>query len=180
MSDSPKQWYVLYTKTGCEKKVSNSLTRKNIVNYYPVKRQWNSRKKMGLEPLFSSYVFIHVAENELSTIRLTEGVINFGYWLGKPAIIRDEEIEVMKRVMNEYTNVNLEKIPFNVNGTVRVIGSPLSEQKSHNVLGDGSIGKVVLPSLGYMMVAELEKVNVEVLNSAKKSFNILEKVQYAI
>ena len=180
MSDSLKQWYVLYTKTGCEKKVSNSLTRKNIVNYYPVKRQWNSRKKMVLEPLFNSYVFIHVAENELSTIRMTEGVINFGYWLGKPAVIKDEEIEVIKGVMNEYTNVNLEKIPFNVNGTVRVIGAQLSEQTGHNVSGKNNIVKVVLPSLGYMMVAEMERVSVEVLNSAKKSVSILEKFQYAV
>ena len=82
--------------------------------------------------------------------------------------------------MNEYTNVNLEKIPFNVNGTVRVIGAQLSEQTGHNVSGKNNIVKVVLPSLGYMMVAEVEKVNVEVLNSAKKSVSILEKFQYAV
>ena len=180
MSNSLKQWYVLYTKAGCEKKVSNLLTRKNIVNYYPVKREWNSRKKMVLEPLFNSYVFIHVTENELPAIRMTEGVINFGYWLGKPAVIRNEEIEVIKRVVSEYTSVKLEKIPFNVSGTVRVIGAPVLDQKGGNVSVKNSIVKIVLPSLGYMMVAELEKVNLEVLSSAKKTFSILEKFQYAV
>ncbi|MEO6722062.1 MAG: transcription termination/antitermination NusG family protein [Ferruginibacter sp.] len=180
MSNSTKQWYILYTKTGCEKKVSNLLTRKNIVNYYPVKRLWNSRKKVILEPLFNSYVFVQVTERDLLNIRLFDGVINLGYWLGKPAIIRDEEIEIMKRFMNEYSSVKLEKIPFNVAGTVRVVGDSLMEQKGHVISVKNNTVKIVLPSLGYMMIADLEKANVEILTAAKKSFSLLERFQYAV
>jgi transcription termination/antitermination protein NusG len=180
MSISTKQWYVLYTKAGCEKKVSNLLTRKNIVNYYPVKRLWNNRKKVVLEPLFNSYVFVQIAEQDLLSTRTFDGIINFGYWLGKPAVIRDEEIEIMKRFMNEYSNVKLEKIPFNLTGTARAVGVPFIEQKGHVISVKNNTVKIVLPSLGYMMVAELEKSNVELFTAAKKSFSILEKFQYAI
>ena len=180
MSNSTKQWYILYTRTGYEKKVSNLLSRKSIDNYYPVKRHWNGRKKIVAEPLFDSYVFVRVREAELSHIRITDGVINFAYWLGKPAIVRDEEIDIMKRFTNEYSNVNLEKIPFNVNGTSRVIGTPLIEQKGHVISVKNNTVKIVLPSLGYIMVAELEKVNAELVSPSKKSYTLLEKFQYAV
>jgi transcription antitermination factor NusG len=180
MSNSIKQWYILYTKAGCEKKVSNLLTRRNIINYYPVKRQSNTRKKLVITPLFNSYVFVQAAEQELAGIRSVEGVINFGYWLGKPAIIKDEEIEVMKRFVNEYANIRLEKIPFNVNGMVRVVGIPQLEQKGHVISVKNNTVKIVLASLGYVMVAELEKTNAEILTTAKKSFGFLEKFQYAV
>jgi hypothetical protein len=80
--------------------------------------------------------------------------------------------------MNEYSNVNLEKIPFNVNGTVRVIGAPLAEQ-GHVISVKNNTVKIVLPSLGYIMVAGLDKANVE-RDTVKKSYTLLEKFQYAV
>src|SRR5436190_16268144 len=112
MSNSIKNWYSLYTRQGCEKKVANLLSRKNIENYCPMKRQWNGRRKPVLEPLFNSYVFVQTSETDLQNIRMLDSVVNFVYWLGKPAIIRQEEIEMIRRFMNEYINVKLEKIPF--------------------------------------------------------------------
>ncbi|MCW3094268.1 MAG: NusG antitermination factor, partial [Ferruginibacter sp.] len=47
MSNS-KNWYALYTRPGTEKKVANLLSRKNIENYCPLKRQGNARKKVVL------------------------------------------------------------------------------------------------------------------------------------
>jgi transcription antitermination factor NusG len=32
---------------------------------------------------------------------MTDGVLNFVYYVGKPAIIRDEEIEVIKKYLSE-------------------------------------------------------------------------------
>src|SRR4030095_10825822 len=106
-------WYVLYTKPRWEKKVSGLLTKKQVENYCPlnrVLRQWSDRKKIVFEPLFKSYVFVRIPDNRLTEIRLTVGVINFVYWLGKPAIVRDNEIIMIRRFMNDHTNVQLERI----------------------------------------------------------------------
>lgn len=180
MGNSIKNWYALYTRPGCEKKVANLLSRKNIENFCPLKRQWNGKKKVVLEPLFNSYVFIQIADTEMQTIRMTDSVVNFVYWLGKPAVIREEEIEIMKRFMNEYANVKLEKIPLDVNGRVRVIGLPPTDNKANMVSVKNNTVKVILPSLGYMLMAEVEKSNVEILTSQKQSFTIEGKYQYAI
>src|SRR5215211_2634080 len=93
------KWYAVYTKPRWEKKVADLLTRKQIENYCPlnkVKRQWSDRKKIVMEPLFQSYVFVRVPKNMLTMVRETSGVLNFVYWLQKPAIIRDEEIDLIK------------------------------------------------------------------------------------
>src|SRR4030095_8525252 len=112
MTSENLRWYALYTKPRWEKKVAEILMRKNVETYCPlnkVKRQWSDRKKVILEPLFHSYVFVRIPEKLQNHVRQTDGVINIVYWLGKPAVIRDAEIEVIKRFLNDFENVKLEK-----------------------------------------------------------------------
>ncbi|MBC7888292.1 MAG: UpxY family transcription antiterminator [Ferruginibacter sp.] len=180
MSNSTKKWYALYTKPGTEKKVANLFSRRNIENYCPLTRQCNGRKREVMEPLFSSYVFVQIEEKEIKHIRISDSILNFVYWLGKPAVIQDEEIEIMKRFMNEYSNVKLEKIPFGVNGMVRVIGGSPADNKTQMVSVMGNTVKIVLPSLGYMLLAEVEKANVAIITAAKQPYTIVDKYQFAI
>ena len=93
------QWYAVYTRPRWEKKVAAVLTEKNIINYCPlnkVEHQWRDRKKIVLEPLFTSYVFIRVSAKEHVEVLQTDGVLHYVNWLGKPAVIRDHEIEIIK------------------------------------------------------------------------------------
>jgi transcription antitermination factor NusG len=41
---------------------------------------------------------------------MTDGVINFVYWNGKPALIKEKEIQIIKRFLDEHENVELVKI----------------------------------------------------------------------
>jgi len=98
-----KKWYVVYTRPRWEKKVADLLFRKKIEYYCPlnkVYKQWSDRKKLVAEPLFTSYVFVRIDESEQLTVRLTDGVINFVYWLGKPAQVRNEELEAISDFLN--------------------------------------------------------------------------------
>jgi len=161
-----KKWFAVYTRPKWEKKISEILTRKKIENYCPlnkVVRQWSDRKKIVLEPLFTSYVFIRVTEQELWSIKQTDGVISLVYWLGKPAVIRNSEIDIVKKFLIGHTNVKLERTDVNISDTVRVIGGPLMEQEGHVLsVGNKSI-KIMLPTLGYLMFVEVEAANVEVV-----------------
>ena len=127
-STSQKQWYALYTRPRWEKKVSELLDRKKVDAYCPlnkVRKQWADRKKVVLEPLFKSYVFVYVTNEEHLKIKQTDGVIGFVHWLNKPAVIRQEEIDTIKRFLSEYDNVMLEKMAVKLNDTVRIINGPL-------------------------------------------------------
>ena len=159
-----KMWYAVYTKPRWEKKVASLLTRKQIENYCPlnkVQRQWSDRKKVVLEPLFQSYVFVNISAKQHSIVRETSGVLNFVYWLQKPAVIRDEEIDVIKRFLNEYHHVQLEKATVNLNDKVRIIGGPLMMMEGNVLEVKNKTVKVLLPSIGYTLVAEIEKINLE-------------------
>jgi len=161
-----KKWYAVYTRPRSEKKVSEILTRKRFENYCPLNkivRQWSDRKKLVHEPLFTSYVFVKAHESELSSVKQVNGIINVVYWLGKPAVIRDSEIETIQRFVCEHVNVKLEKTSITIDDRVKILGGPLMELEGQVLSIKNKTIKVILPSLGYMMFAEVETANVEVI-----------------
>jgi transcription antitermination factor NusG len=163
---NPK-WYAVYTKPRWEKKVAELFTKRKIENYCPlnmVVRQWSDRKMKVHEPLFTSYVFVHVTEKELYPIKEVSGVVNLVYWLSKPAVIKDHEIETIKDFLGEYKTVRLETVDVNIHDRVRVASGPLMDYEGSVAEVNNNTVKIILPSLGYMMMAEVEKSNVEIIN----------------
>lgn len=161
-----KKWYAVYTKSHCEKKVADLLRRKGIENYCPqnkILNQGTDRRKIIHAPLFSSYVFVRISIDELSNVRQTNGIINFIFWLNKPAIIRDKEIENIKRFLGEHGFVKLEKVDVHFNDVVRINTAPLIEQEGNVVSINSKTVKVILPSLGYALSAEVDSANVKLI-----------------
>lgn len=167
------QWYALYTRPKWEKKVAELVAKKGINAYCPlnkVVRQWSDRKKLIHEPLFTSYVFAQSTENDHTILKQVPGVINLVYWLKKPAVIRDVEIEMIQRFLNEHSNIKLEKTPVQINDIVRIVGGPLMNFEGEVIEVKNKTVKLILPSLGYMMSAELETTNVEIIHKQVEMF----------
>lgn len=98
------RWYALYTKPRWEKKVSKVLDQKGIECWCPlrkIEKQWSDRKKIIEEPLFTSYVFVNIEDTQKTAVLMTDGILNFVYHVGKPAIIRNQEIEIIKKYLSE-------------------------------------------------------------------------------
>ena len=99
------------------------LIEKGLESYCPlnkVRRKWSDRIKIVEEPLFKSYVFVKVNDDDRTAVRMTNGAINFVYWDGKPAVIREKEIIAIKRFLNEYENVEAIPADLKVNQRVRI------------------------------------------------------------
>jgi len=159
-------WYAVYTKPRWEKKVAELLNGRQIENYCPlnkVRRQWSDRKKVVLEPLFKSYVFVRVAEGDYLKVKEVNGILNFVNWLGKPAVIREDEISLIKQFLNDHESVQLQKCEVKVNDTVRIRRGLFSLHEGNVVEVGSNIIKVVLPSLGFQMVAQVSKTNIELV-----------------
>ena len=78
-----KKWFAIYTRPRWEKKVNLLLQEQGVESYCPlnkVRRKWSDRVKTIEEPLFKSYVFVKVSDEEKTTVRMTAGVMNFVYW----------------------------------------------------------------------------------------------------
>ncbi|MFI5131987.1 MAG: UpxY family transcription antiterminator [Chitinophagales bacterium] len=170
---SGKNWYAVYTRPKWEKKVAELLSRKRIENYCPLNKsvkQWSDRKKTILEPLFTSYVFVNVNDTDHLPVRQTDGILNFVYWLGRPAIIKDEEINVIRNFLSENQNIRLEQIDVNLNDRVKIISGPFQQWEGNITEIRSKSVKVLLPSLGYALVAEVPKSRIEVINVNERSY----------
>ena len=154
------RWYAIYTRPRWEKKVNSLLVQKGIESYCPlnkVRRKWSDRIKTVEEPLFKSYVFVKIDEAERSNVRMTSGVVNFVYWNGKPAVIREKEINTIKRFLNEYEQVEVVKMDLNIDERVRVIAGPMMDQEGKVIELKNKTAKVCIDSLGYMLIAYIDK-----------------------
>lgn len=162
-----RKWLAVYTRPRWEKKVNQLLTEKGIESYCPlnkVRRKWSDRIKIVEEPLFKSYVFVRVNEEDKTVVRMTNGAINFVYWNGKPALIREKEIIAIKRFLNEYENVEAVPADVKIDQRVRITNGTLMDQEGKVLDVRQKVAKVAIDSLGYILVAYIDRSK---LTSAK-------------
>jgi transcription antitermination factor NusG len=95
-----KKWFVFYTKSRWEKKVEEYLEQFGFEPFLPIHkvlRQWSDRKKKVEVPLFNSYIFVHDYEHRIRDILQIPGISWNIRHNGKPAILRQEEKDMIER-----------------------------------------------------------------------------------
>lgn len=165
MGAEDKLWHVIYTKSRWEKKVDTLLLQRGIESWCPVQkkeRQWTDRKKIIEEPLFRSYVFVKIPVQQRNEILTTNGVVNFLYFEKKPAIIRDQDIELIKKYLGEsYSNievVDMNNLPPETKVTINQ--GIFMGQKGEIIKSSKKNVFVKLESINMMMIVEFKKEEV--------------------
>ena len=120
-------------------------------------RKWSDRVKLVEEPLFKSYVFVKVNEEQRTPVRMTDGVINFVYWDGKPAMIKEREIESIRKFLDEYENVQLIKLDVQQDQKVRITAGPFMNQEGKVIEVKNKSARILVESLGCLLVADIDK-----------------------
>jgi len=153
-----KKWFVIITKVNQEIRVMQQLKEINISCFCPTVnfvKQYSDRKKKILKPLIPSYVFVFIENQRRNDVFAIMGVVRYMFWLGKPAIVGDKEIELMKQYLNgKYQEVS---------------SSNFTKGQLHKIskgMFAGKIGRVVeiqknkirlqLESLGMVVVLRLQ------------------------
>jgi transcription antitermination factor NusG len=155
-----RKWLAVYTRPRWEKKVNQLLTEKGLESYCPlnkIRRKWSDRVKVVEEPLFKSYVFVKVIDEDRSAVRMTNGAINFVYWDGKPAVIKEKEIIAIKRFLDEYENVEARPVELKVNQRVRITNGTLMDKEGKVLDVRHKTAKIAIDSLGYILVAYIDR-----------------------
>lgn len=161
-----KAWYAVYTRPRWEKKVASLLLERGIENYCPINkvtRQWSDRRKVVLEPVFKGYVFVRLEEDKKWEVKEVNGILNFVYWLGKPAVIRDEEIDVIRKFLNEFSDVEVSQKGFTVSSEVRIKQGVLMNYKGIVVEVLGNRAVVKIDTLDLQLSAHFDKSNLELI-----------------
>lgn len=157
-------WYALYTKPRWEKKVASQLEKQEFTIYCPVmkvQRQWSDRKKTVIEPVFRGYIFIHCITEKLWESLATNGVVNVVRYLGKPAIIRDEEIDTIKKFLDEFENIEVQNIALEPASRVRIRSGVMMNYEGIIVEVYGNRAVVKIDSLGLQLSAQFDRGNLE-------------------
>ena len=140
------------------------LQEKGIENYCPlnkVMRQWSDRKKTILEPLFKGYVFVQVDEAAKWELLTINGIVNYVHWLGKPAKIKNSEIDTIRRFLNEFEDIEVTENNMAVNKAVQVKQGVLMNYRGIVLELNGNRAKVKIESMGIQLSAYFDKKNLE-------------------
>ena len=152
-------WYVIYTKPKWEKKVAEQLAEAGIDCYCPLItqiRQWSDRKKKVEVPLFNSYVFVQLDESERNSVFQSAGVVRYLFWLGKPAIVRHEEIEVIKKWINTSDAADVIVENYKIGDAIQLESGPFSAQKAIVQEVTNTYYVLVLESLGCVLKMKIK------------------------
>lgn len=147
-------WYVVYTKPKWEKKVAEQLTKIGIECYCPLitqVRQWSDRNKKVEVPLFNSYVFVQLEDSDRNLVFQSAGAVRYLFWLGKPAIVKNEEISVIKNWLETPDTYDISIDSIQVGDKITLESGPFSSQeaivqeinKTHYVLVLETLGCVL-------------------------------------
>jgi transcription antitermination factor NusG len=140
------QWFALVTRPRAEKKVAERISSK-WHTFLPLQtqwRQWSDRKKKVQSPLIPSFIFVNTTERELFSIVKEEGVVRVLRFLGKPAIVRDEEIEILKLLTENIAEVQeISTIDMIDGEEIEIINGPFAGLKANYVSHQGKYKVIV-------------------------------------
>ena len=123
-------WYAVYTRPNAEKKVFERLLLMGYDAFLPLVesvRIWSDRKKKIASPLISTFVFVKIERSKLFDTLEVKGALGILKYIGQPAVIKDQEIENLKILMLDSSEVSpIENIDFEAGEDVLVTQGPFT------------------------------------------------------
>jgi len=124
-----KKWLVFYTRSRQEKVAQKALEQFGFQGYLPmhkIMRQWSDRKKKVEVPLFNSYIFVFDQEYRIGNILDVPGISRILRYDGRPAYLREKELETIKRFIASGLTIEAHKIDnIKVGDKVEIIDGPM-------------------------------------------------------
>lgn len=118
-------------------------------------RQWSDRVKVVEEPLFRSYCFVKLEERQRHEVFAVPGLVRYLFWEGKPAIVRDAEIDSIKSMLAEVDHQLIQIKPFHPGNQLTIKSGSFRDSTGTVVRQDGRIVTVVLESLQMVVKVDL-------------------------
>lgn len=110
-----KKWFAVYVKSRSEKKVFKLLDDKDIESFLPLVtkiKQWSDRKKKVEEPLFRSYIFVHITLKDYYNVLQVPGVVKFITFEKQAIPVPENQIAAIKEYIsdNDFHEIDYEDI----------------------------------------------------------------------
>ena len=149
-----KNWFVLYTKPKQELRVVDELSKIGINSYCPTVKmikQYSDRKKKIEKPLIPSYIMVYIEESKRKSVFSIPGIVRYLFWLGKPAIVHENEINIMKKHLEGvYSSISISKLI--IGQLFKISEGPLAGNTGKIVEMKKNKVKLELESLGMTVI----------------------------
>ena len=125
---SEEKWYALYTRPRAEKLVYQRLIEESIETFLPLQktfRMWSDRKKLVEKPLLPSYIFVKTNKKNFPKVYTTNGVVKFVSFEGQPVSIPQNQIDILRLLINSDTAIEVTTDKFAQGDNVEVINGSL-------------------------------------------------------
>jgi len=155
-----RAWLVIYTKPRWEKKLADQLAAKGFTVYCPTqraKRRWSDRTKWIDQPLFSSHIFIHIEPERRDAVYFTPGFVRFLFWNKRPAVVRETEIDTLKRWLNDFDHESISIQSLATGSHVTVKSGPLQGREATVLEQRGTKLELYLEDLQVKVSVDLSK-----------------------
>jgi transcription antitermination factor NusG len=152
-------WFAIYTRPKNEKKVVEGLEKLGVEVYCPMIteiKQWSDRKKKVEIPLIKSYVFVNIEEKNRNIVFEVPGVVRYLFWLGKPAVIEEQEIEVLKASLKGVLS-SIEVSGIQPGDSLTISKGPFQGIEGTVSQVDKNKIKLVLKELGFIITISKEE-----------------------
>ena len=151
------KWHVLYTRPRSEKKVEKQLLSLGINAYCPTLSSikiWSDRKKRVEVPILPSMVLVKIEDKDINRVFASSLVVRYMFWLGKRAIVRQSEIDILKKYLKgDYNLINSKLLNIKVGNNVS-LPSFNNENGIVNRISNNNIW-IYLKSIGYSVKLKL-------------------------
>ena len=161
LDDREAKWFAVYTRYKREKLAYRLLEEQDICTYLPiqkVRRRWTRKVRVVELPLISCYIFVKITKAEYVKVLSTEYIVSFVKFSKNLISIPEDEIQVMKRVLGEDIEVDVEKTSFRKGDEVEIIAGNLIGLKGKLVQLHGNQKVLIeLENLGYTLQLSIDK-----------------------
>lgn len=154
LQDDEPRWFAVRVQFKREKVVNQRLTESGIQAYLPMQqvvRTYASKTKRLKVPLINGYIFVFITRRDYTPVLADPNVINFVRFNRNLVSIPEHEIELLKRIVGEYPEVNISPLSFSVGEEVEILSGNLT----------GIRGKLVKKHNRHTFVVSLESLGHE-------------------
>ena len=159
-----KFWIVVKTKSRAEKKVNERLLDNGFNSFLPTTttlKVWSDRKKKVTSPLIASTLFVQTDAKSINAIYSIQGVHSILKHIGKPAIVKDVEIENLKILHGNAENIQVKTAQkFEKGDLVTVTNGPFQ----------GLLANIVQDKSNFRLLVEIDSVGLQFIVDVPKSF----------
>ncbi len=155
LDEHEARWFAVYTKFKREKQVLKQLTEKGIQAYLPLQsftRRYTRKVRHVELPLINCYIFTKITKDEYVPVLETQDVVAFVKFAQDLIAIPTPEIEIMKRVVGEGIEIDVQAGSYQLGDEVEIIGGNLTGLKGWLVAAESEKNFVIeLENLGYSL-----------------------------